>query len=448
MSDFNSKKYTSIRAAAKANKVPEATLRSRLSGRKSRSISHQQQQHLSDVEEGVLCSWITQLTCTGFSPTPALVTEMAVEIQQGRKQFLNQPSPGDLIGRNWTLRFQKRHPHVKGMFSRALDSARFKNLDATLLNAYFDAVVKQHHQYNYLPQHIYNADETGFRMGDSQSSRVLVDSRVMNTFQRAAEKQEWITVFECTSAAGHAIDPLVVFKAHSVNSGWLPVNVPPSWSFSASDSGWTSNVLGYEWLTRVFEPATRPADPATRRLLFMDGHSSHLTAKVIHHCMEHTIDLLILPPHTSQITQPMDVGVFGPLKSYMSKETSHRHSLATSRMTKAEWMEMYLRAREKALTSRNIRAGWHATGLWPLAREKLLEKVPAQPMPPTKMNMQILGSSPPSGTNTQGASKLLTSWWLGFKRQPHAVQPKKRQLTSSRSCSIPASSIPKARESN
>lgn len=112
---------------------------------------------------------------------------------------------------------------------------------------------------------------------------------------------------ECISAAGRAVPPLVISKAKDTNAAWIPTNTPADWRFSTSSSGWTSDSHAYEWLVSVFEPYTRPEDPEQRRLLIMDGHGSHITANVIAHCMEHAIDLLILPPHTSHILQPLDV---------------------------------------------------------------------------------------------------------------------------------------------
>jgi hypothetical protein len=39
-----------------------------------------------------------------------------------------------------------------------------------------------------------------------------------------------------------------------------------------------------------------------RRLLIIDGHLSHLTARFLRFCIIKDIDLALLPPHTSHIT--------------------------------------------------------------------------------------------------------------------------------------------------
>jgi len=87
---------------------------------------------------------------------------------------------------------------------------------------------------------------------------------------------------------------------------------------------------------------TRPSDPELYRLLVKDGHGSHITAKVIAHCMKHAIDLLILPPHTSHILQPLVVGVFSPLKRALTAETDASSRLDPGRICRVEWTEMYI----------------------------------------------------------------------------------------------------------
>lgn len=262
-------------------------------------------------------------------------------------------------------------------------------------------------------------DESGFAVGTSQSSRALVNIREKSSWKVVHGRQEWITAIECISAAGVAIPPLIIFKAKHTNTGWIPEHTPGSWRFSTSNSGWTSDSHGYEWLTTVFEPLTRPEDPSLRRLLIADGHSSHVTARVIAFCMEHAIDLLILPPHCSHELQPLDVGVFAPLKRALARETDGVARLDSGRMSKVEWTEMYIRARSRALTTQNIRSGWRAAGLEPLSPITVLNRLgcradaaqsePRTPGQTSSLDLSLLNSSPPDGTELRQANALLNS---------------------------------------
>lgn len=82
--------------------------------------------------------------------------------------------------------------------------------------------------------------------------------------------------------------------------------------------------------------------------------------------MEKAIDLLILPPHSSHVLQPLDVGLFAPLKRAHGAETEAASRLDAGRIERAERTDMFIRARRGAITMANIKSGWRATGVAPV----------------------------------------------------------------------------------
>jgi hypothetical protein len=149
----------------------------------------------------------------------------------------------------------------------------------------------------------------------------------------------------------------------------------------------------------------------------LDGHSSHITANFIAYCMNNQIDLLVLPPHTSHVLQPLDISIFQPLKRALATETDRLAALDSGRIPRIEWTEAYIRAREKAFSSKNIQIGWKATGLWPLSALEVLNRLPKVPeestsTPPQQLfshdlDKSLLDSSPPEGTELRQANALL-----------------------------------------
>ena len=95
------------------------------------------------------------------------------------------------------------------------------------------------------------------------------------------------------------------------------------------------------------------------------------------------IDVLILPPHTSHLTQPLDVGVFGPLKREMGQRSNRFSIYQPGRLARAKWAEELVIARFKAMTSANIKAGWRGSGLVPFNRHKLVQLPSPSPAPQT-----------------------------------------------------------------
>ena len=114
-----------------------------------------------------------------------------------------------------------------------------------------------------------------------------------------------------------ALPPLCVFKADSpFHSHWRPMDDQLNdWGFITSQKGWTSNFISELWLKRHFLPLTTPPDINQRRLLIVDGHDSHMTPSFVANCITNCVDLMVLPSHTSHVTQPLDVGPFSTLKA-------------------------------------------------------------------------------------------------------------------------------------
>jgi hypothetical protein len=131
-----------------------------------------------------------------------------------------------------------------------------------------------------------------------------------------------------------------------------------------------------DWLRRCFEPATRDKADGKKRIPICDGHGSHVTAGFIRHCRENNIELLILPSHSSHITQPLDVAVFGPLKKAMAAELQKIIHTEIHRVQKAEWTAAYIRARSKAFSTSNIFSAFSGTGLFPFCPQKVVRRIP------------------------------------------------------------------------
>ena len=97
ISGYKSGTYSSIRNAALACRVPNATLQLRMSGGTSRSDAHEYRQILSNAEERTLVRWITHFTRAGFPVPPVLAIQMAEEVRRNQFQLthaiISYPQP-------------------------------------------------------------------------------------------------------------------------------------------------------------------------------------------------------------------------------------------------------------------------------------------------------------------------------------------------------------------
>src|SRR5438046_1881606 len=98
--------------------------------------------------------------------------------------------------------------------------------------------------------------------------------------------------------------------------------------------------------------------------------------------MEKNIKLLILPPHSSHFTQRLDIGIFSPLKEYMTQEINPLVHTNVPQVQKVEWLTAYVRARSHAFSTNNIRSSWNGVGLVPFHPQKVIHRVQSETPPP------------------------------------------------------------------
>ena len=85
--------------------------------------------------------------------------------------------------------------------------------------------------------------------------------------------------------------------------------------FSVSDSGWMEAANFTQWFEKMFVHFTARAPV----VLIFDGHHSHISIELITTARSNSVHLLCLPPHSTHLLQPLDVGIFGPVKATWKK---------------------------------------------------------------------------------------------------------------------------------
>jgi hypothetical protein len=107
-------------------------------------------------------------------------------------------------------------------------------------------------------------DEKGFLIGRLQKTQRVFTNDLYKQVKLVGAGQdgspEWITVVATICADGSSLSPTLIYKAVSGNlrDTWLDDFEPSQQScyFTSSPNGWTSDELGYGWLTGLFEKET------------------------------------------------------------------------------------------------------------------------------------------------------------------------------------------------
>lgn len=224
----------------------------------------------------------------------------------------------------------------------------------------------------------YLTNAKGFNIGiRGKNAFVVCNADERQVYEAEQGRTEWVTIVECICGDGSAIPPLTIFKGENIQTGWIPLKADDNrdWAWSKNSKGWTCDIIAIDWIKRVFDPATREKANGEWRLLICDGHGSHVSAEFVGYCMENKIQMLLMPPHSSHLCQPLDVGVFSPLKIHMSTELSRITRYGINNVKKFEWADAYRIARPKAMTTANITSAFRAAGLIPLNRHKVLARM-------------------------------------------------------------------------
>ncbi|OQE41382.1 hypothetical protein PENCOP_c005G01271 [Penicillium coprophilum] len=248
---FKNKEITTIREVARRFEVPRSTLQRRLAGNTFRPETRANNHKLTETEEESLEKWILSMDRRGGAPRPSMVREMANLLLEKRGT-----TPVISVGENWVTNYVKRHPLLSSRFSKRYNYERAKCEDLKVIMEWFNLVEKTILQFRIDPDDIFNFDETGFAMGLTATARVISRSDV---YGRRALLQpgnrEWVTIIECTNAAGWALPPCVIFKGKVFIESWFD-SLPGDWRFKVSPNGWTSDEIGLRWLEKLFIPIT------------------------------------------------------------------------------------------------------------------------------------------------------------------------------------------------
>ena len=188
------------------------------------------------------------------------------------------------------------------------------------------------------PSLVFNMDEMG--------AERFADRKAVFTFlppQVDAERDATLgvrrtsnrcTLVACIALDGTTLMPTVITKTRMVNTnvfekGYGPENVA---LFSTKNSFIRGDVFG-DWLREVFVPYVVETRARLHReigrfddtaVLVLDGCSAHRLDDHTELLRANGIETAFLPPHSSHMTQPLDVGIFGLVKRLLRSEASYK----------------------------------------------------------------------------------------------------------------------------
>jgi hypothetical protein len=323
---------------------------------------------LLKTEEDVIVQHILDLDARGFPPRLAAVKDMADSLLAERHR--------DPVGQNWAATFVKRRPELKVKFNRKYDYKRALCEDPEIIQGWFRLVENMKAKYGILDDDTYNFDETGFMMGMISTGAVVTASERRGRPKSVQQgNRKWTTVIQGINAMGWSIPPFIIFQGkHHLSAWYKEGSTPHDWVIAVSENGWTTNELGLQWL-KHFDEHTKRRVIGAHRLLIIDGHESHDSLDFQQYCKENKIITLCMPPHSSHLLQPLDVGCFSPLKKAYGRQAEDLMRNKITHITKLEFLPCFKGAFDTAITKANIQGGFRGAGLVPFNPEAVILKL-------------------------------------------------------------------------
>ena len=127
------------------------------------------------------------------------------------------------------------------------------------------------------------------------------------------DEKECITTLFMYNAAGVMAPPMVLFWYKRLHKH-LTANMPGDWGYGSSEKGWMTAETFYSYIANIFYPWLLKNNIQFPVVLYVDGHASHINVALSNFCREHDIELIKLLENSTHITQPLDAGLFRPLK--------------------------------------------------------------------------------------------------------------------------------------
>jgi hypothetical protein len=225
-------------------------------------------------------------------------------------------------------------------------------------------------KYKIDPRFIWNTDETQARtLPDKHKVAHLEKSEKAS--REGVPMDEHKTVVLWISAVGHSFPPAVIFPL--VTLPHLCPEVQSFFNILGTGNGWITGptlktLIEEGFIKHLKKYRAEQACHDEWALLILDNHSSRFALWNAEQFAEHKLILLFIPPHSSALLQPLDLGPNLALKHVYSKRYKH-HPEDDTLQCRNRKMEAIRMGVSHATTIYTIVTGWERTGLWPVNPE-------------------------------------------------------------------------------
>lgn len=223
-----------------------------------------------------------------------------------------------MSGKDWYYGFIKRQRVLSLRTPEQTSLNRVEAFCAENVGPFFRTLNELLTEKQFRPGAIWNMDETGFATVPNKAGKVLsLKSAKKVGSMTSAERGTLTTMALSVNAAGGSIPPFFIFPTKKMQNVFLEHATPEAKGL-ANGSGWMKQPDFVKYMEHFIEHSNSSKEKPT--LLLVDNHGSHLSIEALDMASENGVTLLSFPPHCSHRMQPLDVAVFGPVKTFYTSQ--------------------------------------------------------------------------------------------------------------------------------
>ena len=217
-----------------------------------------------------------------------------------------------------------RNRHWKVVAGVPMESLRLQAEDEEI-DRYFELLESD---VEGVPAHfIFNADECGFdEWQDRRECHAIVPAEYASDsiLVPVTRQSRRSTLLGCIAADGSSLQPFVVVTRKTIShelrlNGYTAEKV----EIVHQENGFIDTLLFEQWAEEIFfrevERRREVLHYEGLAILIIDGCSAHVSDWFLEECLFRRISVIFLAPHSSDQTQPLDLGVFGIAKANQSR---------------------------------------------------------------------------------------------------------------------------------
>ncbi|KAG5891017.1 hypothetical protein JTB14_005791 [Gonioctena quinquepunctata] len=143
------------------------------------------------------------------------------------------------------------------------------------------------------PSFVFNDDESGSSTDPKRLKAIGEKDKPLSRISGGSSRES-TTILATVSADGYCLHPLIIFKGVAVQAGTYDKAYPDT-MYTCSSNGWI-----FQWFSASFIPHVkifRKSEGLLEQavILMYDGHSSHISYRIVKSALDNNIHLLKFP---------------------------------------------------------------------------------------------------------------------------------------------------------